>query len=508
MSVYGWMDRSITILGILLLSNELPVDEAIPFLDLLYWAAIHQAMADIISKEMKTSVDFVKNQESEDSILSKVSCQYQEPTLLNQDSTQSMTMYKDSITCLVVGAGLGRLVRFCLDAANTCTTNVHVHVHVHAVDANPLAVECLKKSFAPWIENSTAQDPSNIYQTPQMKVTVHAPFSLFPGMQHVDLPTTLQVLYRKCDLLVSELIGCFGDDEFLPELTTTMCHLFLNPNKGISIPKEWCTFIAPIQSASLHSFLSSTGRSSLSTYTVGLPEDCVFMCQPQTLWEGSCYNYKTPSDDGGVWFDWSPFMLKESREIGNITKRRKEEEKEMKKEVEEEEMEHKSVEKKVRELGNIQTLGSLEYEFLIHGLIGYFTTCLYGNIYIDSRHTNRNSFHWECFYMPLQEPISVPLGKYTGRNVVMASVQRSCGIIKRNSVFDSLGTKRLNPDLPNTSKSKFLSGSGMSPGMSMSLNYKWSVKLYLATRKGLLLERELITTGDNIYIHHENQTHQ
>ena len=469
-------------------------------------------MADIISKETKISTELVKNQESEDSILSKVSCQYQGPTLPNQDSTQSMPMYKDSITCLVVGAGLGRLVRFCLDAANTCTTNVHVHVH--AVDANPLAVECLKKSFAHWIEDSTPQDPSNIYQTPQMKVTVHAPFSLFPGMQHVDLPTTLQVLYRKCDLLVSELIGCFGDDEFLPELTTTMCHLFLNPNKGISIPKKWCTFIAPIQSDSLHSFLSSTGRSTLSTYTVGLPEDCVFMCQPQTLWEGSCYYYKTPNDDGGVWFDWSPFMLKESHEIGIITNRRKEEEKEMKEEVEEEEMEHKSVEEKVRELGNIQTL---EYEFLIHGLIGYFTTCLYGNIYIDSRHTNnRNSFHWECFYMPLQEPISIPLGKYTRRNVVMANVQRSCGIVKRNSVFGSLGTRLemgLNPDLPNTSmkmKSNFLSGSGtspgmssgMSPGMSMSLNYKWSVKLYLATRKGLLLERELITTGDDIYLHH------
>jgi hypothetical protein len=45
----------------------------------------------------------------------------------------------------------------------------------------------------------------------------------------------------------------------------------------------------------------------------------------------------------------------------------------------------------------------------IHGFVGYFTSVLYKDIMIDTRHTsrNRNSFHWECYFVPLSKPILV-----------------------------------------------------------------------------------------------------
>lgn len=44
----------------------------------------------------------------------------------------------------------------------------------------------------------------------------------------------------------------------------------------------------------------------------------------------------------------------------------------------------------------------------LHGFIGYFTSTLYKDITIDTRHTsNRNSFHWECYFVPVLQPIIV-----------------------------------------------------------------------------------------------------
>jgi len=47
------------------------------------------------------------------------------------------------LRCFVLGPGLGRLVRFCLDSVHHCGVPVEVHV----MEANPVAVEFLRKSF-------------------------------------------------------------------------------------------------------------------------------------------------------------------------------------------------------------------------------------------------------------------------------------------------------------------------------------------------------------------------
>ena len=65
----------------------------------------------------------------------------------------------------------------------------------------------------------------------------------------------------------------------------------------------------------------------------------------------------------------------------------------------------------------------------IHGLAGYFTVKLYGDIFLDSRHSSlqRNCFHWEAFFFPWSVPVaisSLPLDKITGQHVLHVAVER------------------------------------------------------------------------------------
>lgn len=366
------------------------------FVDFLYWTAITKAIQDIYLQKSSTRQG------------------------RHQDVTQ--------LTCLVFGAGLGRLVQYCIDAvqqsvqsSGTEECSFHhcnqqtITCDVHAVDANPLAIDCLRNQF------ELQDHPHGI------KVIVHPSFTLFPGMQREDLPADLCNIHRECDLVVSELLGCFGCDEFLPELTSTLSRLFLINSGGVCIPKDWTTYIAPIQSACLHDALA--GKPT-STYTVGLPQDCIFMCEPQSLWKGSCKYYQSPCNIEGIGFEFSPFMLNECQNT---------------------------------EVLKIQPHPPLS-QFMVHGLIGYFTSCLYDNITIDTRHTGcRNSYHWEGFYMPLSRPMVLPVSQTDGVSFkLLANVQRTCSI-SRSALTDRLWSPQ----------------AGLNKQALMSLNYSWNLKLFI-----------------------------
>lgn len=400
-------------------------------LDLLYWAAITKAMEEIFNQKSKNAIDY-------------------------DNSTWRQNTRE--VTCLVFGAGLGRLVQYCVDAAQAmqCATSINsqpavvatkpgstsgtqlITAHVHAVDANPLAVDCLCQLFQDHHDNDQPQS--------FIEVLVHPPFTLFPGMQKEDIPEGLRDIYHECDLVVSELLGCFGCDEFLPELTSTLSRLFLNSD-GICIPKDWTTYIAPIQSSSLHNALANKPSS---TYTVGIPRDCIFMCEPRALWKGSCQYYQTPCNHG-IEFEFSPFMLNECQNS-------------------------KQFDFQPHPLN----------QFIVHGLVGYFTSCLYDDIIIDTRHTgSRNSYHWECFYMPLSKPITIQLQELVNKDFsLLANVQRTCSIIK-NSSCGSIWSPQ----------------AGLCKGTSLLLTYSWSLKLFIKADGGKLkLNQQLSEIGNAISI--------
>lgn len=271
----------------------------------------------------------------------------------------------------MLGAGLGRLVTYCLDAANQCGVNVTVHV----VDANPVAVEFLKKSF----------------ESSRDHVIIHNPVTIYPLMGVAQLPAELQAIHRSCDLVVSELLGCLGDDEFLPELTHAIRRLFLTDD-GIVIPDHWTVYCAPIQSHDTYNYLTMTSSSHdpqlQATYTMSLPEDCIFLTELLPVHNNNCHCKAITEYKSRATSSVTPFMVwqhhcsrnKQPADQVAACKRRKPDD---------------------------------DQTSVIHGLIGYFVASLYKHmVSLDTRHSShqRNAFHWECFYMPLRTPLLVAVG--------------------------------------------------------------------------------------------------
>lgn len=126
---------------------------------------------------------------------------------------------------MVVGAGRGPLVRASLQAAEETGRSLKVY----AVEKNPNAVVTLHSLIK-------LEGWENI-------VTV-----ISSDMRCWDAP-------EKADILVSELLGSFGDNELSPECLDG-AQRFLKPD-GISIPSSYTSFIQPITGSKLYNDVKS-----------------------------------------------------------------------------------------------------------------------------------------------------------------------------------------------------------------------------------------------------------
>nr|CAD7587186.1 unnamed protein product [Timema genevievae] len=120
---------------------------------------------------------------------------------------------------MVVGAGRGPLVRASLMAAHKADRKIKVY----AVEKNPNAVVSLQAQQAELWKD---------------KVTV-----VSCDMREFNPP-------EKADILVSELLGSFGDNELSPECLDG-AQKFLKED-GISIPMSYTSYLCPIQSSKLY----------------------------------------------------------------------------------------------------------------------------------------------------------------------------------------------------------------------------------------------------------------
>ncbi|XP_077538137.1 protein arginine N-methyltransferase 5-like [Haemaphysalis longicornis] len=128
------------------------------------------------------------------------------------------------IVVMVVGAGRGPLVTATLNASERAQQKVRVY----AVEKNPNAVVTLL----------TLKE-----ETWKERVTV-----VSCDMRDFEAP-------EKADILVSELLGSFGDNEVSPECLDG-AQRFLKDD-GISIPCQYTSYLAPIQSHKLYSEVSA-----------------------------------------------------------------------------------------------------------------------------------------------------------------------------------------------------------------------------------------------------------
>ena len=182
------------------------------------------------------------------------------------------------IVVAVVGAGRGPLVTRALQAAD----GVEVEIEMWALEKNPNAFVLLQQHNA-----TTWEDRVNLVQsdmrtwlgptrsTSQIHPTsfrhgeavaedepVRASFTGDPALDHDYLLATStqqpphQSTHCKIDILISELLGSFGDNELSPECLDGVQHL-LNPTHGISIPSTYTAFLTPISAPKLHQDISS-----------------------------------------------------------------------------------------------------------------------------------------------------------------------------------------------------------------------------------------------------------
>lgn len=142
-----------------------------------------------------------------------------------------------TVVLAVVGAGRGPLVTRALNASRSSG----VPVRVYAIEKNPNAYVLLQRH--------------NEKDWNQRVTIVKTDMRAWKG------PTLADGSLGKIDILVSELLGSFADNELSPECLDGVQHV-LNPNDGISIPSSYTAHFTPISTPRLWADLLNRSTSA------------------------------------------------------------------------------------------------------------------------------------------------------------------------------------------------------------------------------------------------------
>lgn len=145
---------------------------------------------------------------------------------------RSTSSNNGAVVIAVVGSGRGPLVTRALNAS----ASTGVPVQVYAIEKNPNAYVLLQRH--------------NV-ETWKGRVTV-----VKTDMRAWKGPSQPDGTFGKVDILVSELLGSFADNELSPECLDGVQHV-LNTDHGISIPASYTAHFTPIATPKLWSDLHS-----------------------------------------------------------------------------------------------------------------------------------------------------------------------------------------------------------------------------------------------------------
>ncbi|XP_055378357.1 protein arginine N-methyltransferase 5 [Condylostylus longicornis] len=183
------------------------------------------------------------------------------------DKVPDNEINKKTIIVMVVGAGRGPLVR----AAINASINSKRKIKIFIVEKNPNVIVTLKAL----VEEIWPSGDIELFHN---------------DMRDLQLP-------QKADILVSELLGSFGDNELSPEcLDGAQKHL---KKDGISIPCKYTSYLNPIMSSKIYNNIRSillekfsafkdkyptTGNNFESTFVVYL-KNVFHIDEPRSLFE-------------------------------------------------------------------------------------------------------------------------------------------------------------------------------------------------------------------------------
>lgn len=259
---------------------------------------------------------------------------------------------------MVVGAGRGPLVKASLRAA----THAGRRVRVYAVEKNPNAVVTLRNMAA--THNWGAA------------VTVVA----------TDMRTWRAP--EKADILVSELLGSFGDNELSPECLWG-AQRFLKPG-GVSIPQDYTSFAAPILTPKLWNEVKSYGelKHFETAYVVKLHN--FFQLDDAK----PVFYFQHPDHSGRVPCPAVARALAEERANAEATGIPSQD--------------------RAPDLSRYTVLKfTSRCDSMMHGFAGYFESVLYSDVIISINPATFSTgmFSWFPIYFPLRTPVAVKAGE-------------------------------------------------------------------------------------------------
>ncbi|KAK5631446.1 hypothetical protein RRF57_007160 [Xylaria bambusicola] len=146
------------------------------------------------------------------------------------------TSSPDGVVIAVAGSGRGPLVTRALRASET----TGVPVKLWAVEKNPNAyVYLLRQNQTVWNGRVTVvKTDMRAWKGPLIS------------------SSSAEAVHGKVDILVSELLGSFGDNELSPECLDGIQHV-LAPDHGISIPSSYTAHVSPISTPRLYADIKS-----------------------------------------------------------------------------------------------------------------------------------------------------------------------------------------------------------------------------------------------------------
>jgi type II protein arginine methyltransferase len=173
----------------------------------------------------------------------------------------------------------------------------------------------------------------------------------------------------RADIVVSELLGSWGDNELSPECLDGASHLV--KDDGISIPRSYTSWLAPVSSARLHNKVAGCVQFPHVELDSRRYFESTFVVKRSTMFpladEQPCFSFEHPN----------------AARIGNA---------------------------RFQQLRFVLT-PTLQ-ECALHGFCGTFSAQLYGDIYISiaqHRHSD-GMFCWFPLFIPLAVPLTLPGG--------------------------------------------------------------------------------------------------
>ncbi|KAJ3425541.1 protein arginine n-methyltransferase [Anaeramoeba flamelloides] len=252
---------------------------------------------------------------------------------LRKKEDPKIDLKENPIVVMLVGSGRGGIVRRCIIASHKSK----VPIRLYAIEKNPSAVITLRN-------NKWEYDHEVIVVDTDMRVW--------------NPP-------EKCDIMVSELLGSFGDNELSPECLDGAQKIL--KKDGISIPSEYNSFMCPITTPKLFNelFEKKNNLKGLETsYVVNFGK------------------YKYLSNIQKV-FTFTHPLPKESIKKDN------------------------SHNDRFKSFNFV-----LKNDSLIHGFAGFFDAILYKDVKLSTNpidHTPQMA-SWFPIYFPIQKPVFVKAG--------------------------------------------------------------------------------------------------